>query len=222
MRRRALLAWSGGKDSAWALHELRNDPAWDVAGLFTTVHEGRITVHGTSKDFLREQAESVGLPLDEIEIPWPCPNAVYEERLGAFARRAVAAGISALAFGDLFLEDIRRYREAQFAGTGLELLFPLWDRPTGPLAEVMTRAGLRAWIVAVDLARAPGEWAGRCYDPAFTARIGRNVDPCGENGEFHTFAFDGPMFRRPVRVTPGAVTARDGFATVDLVSSAPC
>jgi uncharacterized protein (TIGR00290 family) len=222
MKKRALLAWSSGKDGAWALHELRADPGWEVAGLFTTVYEGRIPVHGTPLALLRDQAAALDLPLEEIEIPWPCPNEVYEQRLGGFARRARADGISALAFGDLFLEDIRRYREAQFAGTGLELLFPLWSRPTRALADRMVRAGLRAWVVAVDLRVAPRDWAGRVYDEAFVESIGERVDPCGENGEFHTFVFDGPMFGRPVRAAPGPVTERDGFACVDLVSSAPC
>lgn len=222
MRRRALLAWSSGKDSAWALHELRSGPDWDVVGLFTTVHDDRVPVHGMPTDLLRDQAAAVGLPLEELGIPWPCPNGVYEQRLGEFARRARANGIDGLAFGDLFLEDIRRYREGCFGGLGLDLLFPLWNQPTGSLSRRMTREGLRAWIVAVDLARAPAEWAGRRYDAQFVDSIVGDVDPCGENGEFHTFAFDGPMFRRPVCARPGPAAIRDGFACVDLVSSAPC
>ena len=222
MRRRALLAWSSGKDGAWALHELRSSPDWEVVGLFTTVHEDRVPVHGIPRDLLLDQAAAVGLPLEMIGIPWPCPNAVYEQRVGDFARRARANGIDGLAFGDLFLEDIRRYREGCFGGLGLDLLFPLWSQSTDRLSRRMTREGLLAWIVAVDRARAPAEWAGRRYDAQFVDGLVGDVDPCGENGEFHTFAFDGPMFRRPVRAQPGPAAIRDGFACIDLVSSAPC
>jgi uncharacterized protein (TIGR00290 family) len=223
MPRRVLLAWSSGKDSAWALHVLRADASLEVAGLFTTVDETRrrVTVHGVAQPLLRAQAAAAGLGLDEIAIPQPCPNPVYEQRLGAFAERVRADGVQALAFGDLFLEDVRRYRERQFSGTGIELLFPLWGKPTRALAEEMTGAGLRAWITAVDAQRAPREWAGGCFDAAFVAAIPPHIDPCGERGEFHTFAFAGPMFARTVDARPVRVHEREGFVYADLVSSAP-
>lgn len=223
MTKRVLLAWSSGKDSAWALQRLRADPSLEVVGLFTTVYEAsdRVAVHGVPRTLLRAQAASAGLVLHEIAIPQPCPNTVYEEQLGRFAVQARRDGVQALAFGDLFLEEIRRYREQQFAQSGLELLFPLWGEPTRALAEEMTAAGLRAWITVVDAKRAPRDWAGRCYDAPFVAAIPDPVDPCGERGEFHSFAFAGPMFGHPIRAQPGALHERDGFVYADLVSSAP-
>jgi uncharacterized protein (TIGR00290 family) len=224
MSKRVLLAWSSGKDSAWALQQLRAESGLQVVGLFTTVHDAtdRVAVHGVPRPLLREQAACAGLALHEVSIPSPCPNAIYERELGRFVEQAKRDGVQALAFGDLFLEEIRRYRERQFAASGIELLFPLWGLPTRNLAEEMTGSGLRAWITVVDAARAPREWAGCCYDAQFVSRIPRSIDPCGENGEFHSFAFAGPMFARPVRAQPGAVRERDGFVYADLVSSAPC
>ena len=197
MAKRVMLAWSGGKDSAWTLHVLRTMPDVEIAGLFTTVDRdsGRVAVHEVRAELLHEQARAAGAELHTIPIPRPCPNAVYERAIGEFIAKA---NVTHVAFGDLFLEDIRRYRERQFAGSGVELLFPLWGLPTRALAEEMTAAGLRAWITCVDTHRAPREWAGRVFDAAFVAQVPQGIDPCGENGEFHTFVFEGPPLREPV------------------------
>lgn len=217
---KALIAWSGGKDSAWTLRRLRGSPGTEVAGLFTAVEEdtGRVAVHSVPRSLLEAQARAAGLPLHRIAIPRPCPNAVYEAAVAKFVEGAVRDGVTQLAFGDLFLEDIRRYRERQFAQSGVELLFPLWGEPTRPLAEEMIAGGLRAWIVCVDLARAPRAWAGRRFDGDFLKQVPDTVDPCGERGEFHTFAFAGPMFRAPLSTRSGAVTERDGFAYAEVAS----
>lgn len=216
--KRVLLAWSGGKDSAWALHVLRGDPQVEVTGLFTTIDEatGRVPLHEVAVEFLERQAQAAGLPLHCVPIPAACPNALYEERLQRFLK---TVRHSHLAFGDLFLEDIRAYREKQFSASGVELMFPLWGMPTRALAEEMTAAGLRAWITCVDASRAPREWAGRVFDPAFVAAIPPGVDPCGENGEFHTFVFEGPMLAAPLRVAPGPAIERQGFVFSDLASA---
>lgn len=200
MRKPTLLAWSGGKDSAWALHRLRGHADIEVAGLFTTVNEpaGRIAVHEVPLKFLYRQAEAAGVPLHTLPIPSPCPNEDYERVVGGFLEAQKAKGITHVAFGDLFLADIRRYRERQLGALGLEPLFPLWGLDTAQLAREMTAGGLKAWITCVDLARAPREWAGRCFDAGFVEALPAGIDPCGENGEFHTFVFDGPRFARPV------------------------
>lgn len=218
MKKRVLLAWSGGKDSAWTLQVLRREPDVEIAGLFTTIDSetDRVAVHAVRTSLLAAQADSAAVPLHKINIPHPCPNVIYEERLGGFIAQARRGGITHVAFGDLFLEDIRRYREKQFAASGVELLFPLWGLPTRALAEEMTASGLRAWITCVNSRRAPAEWAGRIFDSQFVSRIPGDVDPCGENGEFHTFVFDGPMLHAPVRARPGPVTESDGFVYADL------
>ncbi len=222
--KRALLAWSSGKDSAWTLHLLRHTPDVEVAGLFTTMAEGsgRVAVHGVRAQLLDAQAAAVGLTLYKLPIPRPCPNAVYEAVIAAFIAQMKGEGVTHVAFGDLFLEDIRRYRERQFAGTGVELLFPLWGLPTRALAEEMTASGLRAWITCVDPRQAPREWAGALFDPEFVSRIPAGVDACGERGEFHTFAFAGPMFRAQIATRVGSVAERDGFVYADVLSSPAC
>lgn len=223
-RKRALIAWSSGKDSAWTLHQLRRSPEVEVAGLFTTTAEnsGRVAVHEVRPELLEAQAAALGLVLHKIPIPRPCPNAVYEAIMAEFMARAKDKGITHAAFGDLFLEDIRRYRERQFAAMGVELLFPLWGLPTRSLAEEMTASGLRAWITCVDPRQAPREWAGTLFDSGFVRRIPEGVDACGERGEFHTFAFAGPMFRAPLATRVGEVTERDGFVYADVLSCAAC
>ena len=220
MPKRVMVAWSGGKDSAWALHVLRRCSDVEIAGLFTTVNEDtdRVAVHEVPGALLREQARAAEAALQTIPIPRPCPNAAYERAIAQFVAGAKSAGVTHLAFGDLFLEDIRRYRERQFAGSGVELLFPLWGLPTRALAEEMTACGLRAWIVCVDSTRAPRDWAGKVFDPAFVAAVPEGIDPCGENGEFHTFVFEGPMLRRPVRATPGAIAGSGQQVCVDLLT----
>jgi uncharacterized protein (TIGR00290 family) len=218
-RARALLAWSSGKDSAWALHVLRSSPTVEVLGLLTTlnrVHD-RVAMHAVRRELVQAQAASAGLPLWIVEIPPTCSDEAYAAAMGAAMARARASGIDAIAFGDLFLEDVRRYRERQLDGTGIAPLFPLWGRPTAMLAEEMLAAGVRAIVTCADPRAIPGHIAGCTFDRALLAALPRHVDPCGENGEFHTFAWDGPMFRAPVRVRPGEIVARDGYVFADLL-----
>jgi len=215
---RALLAWSGGKDSAWALHMLRAS-GMEVAGLFTTVREdtGRVAIHEVPGALVRMQAAAVGLPVDEIPLPVNPANAVYEGAMARFVEGARSRGITHLAFGDLFLEEIRRYRERQFASSGMELVFPLWGLPTRALAEEMTARGLRAWITCVDTTQAPAEWAGRLFDADFLRALPAATDPCGENGEFHTFVFEGPMLDRPLPTRAHRRPATGRWAHADVV-----
>ncbi len=218
MKPRVLVSWSSGKDSAWCLHELRREGRWEVAGLLVTVNErfGRVSMHAVREDLLEAQAERAGLPLWKISLPHPCSNEQYGAAMAGAIRRARDEGMSAVAFGDLFLEDVRRYREERLAGTGIEPIFPLWGRPTAELAREMLAGGLRARLTCVDPRHVPRSFAGRRYDAALLAELPPGVDPCGERGEFHTFVHDGPMFRRPIRVRPGGVVERDGFVFADL------
>jgi uncharacterized protein (TIGR00290 family) len=216
-----LLAWSSGKDSAWSLHVLRQDPALEVVGLLTTVNEAfdRVAMHAVRRGLLEAQADAAGLPLTVVSIPSPCPNDVYESAMEAALAAARARGITGVAFGDLFLEDIRRYRETQMRGTGLALHFPLWRRPTDALAAEMIDRGLRAHLTCVDPRVLAESFAGEAFDRDLLRRLPAAVDPCGENGEFHTFAWDGPMFSRPVPVRRGEVVHRDGFVFADLLAA---
>ena len=215
---RVLLAWSSGKDSAFALHVLRAQGV-AVAGLLTTINEAfeRVAMHAVRLDLLRAQAEAVGLPLVEVRIPSPCPNEAYEAAMGAAMAEARERGMTAVAFGDLFLEDVRRYREERLAGTGLRPLFPLWGRPTRALAEEMIALGQKAVLTCVDPRTLPSAFAGRSFDAKLLADLPASVDPCGENGEFHSFAWDGPAFVHPVPVRVGEVVLRDGFVFADLI-----
>ena len=219
MTKRVMLSWSSGKDSAWALQRLRSDPDVELAGLFTTVNRqfDRVAMHGVRRTLLDAQAASVGLPLFPIPIPHPCPNESYEAAMVTFVEEAKRRGVTHFAFGDLFLEDIRRYREEKLARTGIEPLFPLWRLPTRALAQEMVAAGLRAYITCVNPKLAPREWAGRPFNSAFLDAVPEGIDPCGEHGEFHTFACAGPMFRHPVEVTVGEIVERDGFVFADLL-----
>ena len=221
-RRKAIMAWSSGKDSAYALHLVRQQGDFDVVALLTTIDGSarRIAMHGVPKALLDRQAVAVGLPLRKIAIPNPCPNALYEQTMAAAMNAAKAEGIEAIIFGDLFLEDIRTYREAMLRPTGLEPVFPLWQRETGSLADEMLQAGLQATIAAVDLRRLNRGQAGRRFDAAFLASLPAGIDPCGENGEFHTFVTAGPMFAHAVPVQVGPVTDRDGLAQADLLPAA--
>jgi uncharacterized protein (TIGR00290 family) len=216
---KALLAWSSGKDSAWSLHVLRQQGGVEVAGLLTTVNEsfGRVAMHAVRRELLEAQAGAAGLPLRAVPIPHPCPNDVYEAAMAGALDEARAAGIEAVAFGDLFLEDIRRYREERMAPTGLRPLFPLWGRPTRALAEEMIDGGLRARLTCVDPRALDASFAGRAFDHDLLAALPPEADPCGERGEFHTFAWDGPMFRSPIPVVAGEVVHRDGFVFADLL-----
>jgi len=218
IRPKALVAWSSGKDSAFALHVLREQGAL-VVGLLTTINEAfeRVAMHAVRLELLRAQAEAVGLPLLEVRIPWPCPNEAYEAAMAAALAEAHARGVAAVAFGDLFLEDVRRYREDRMRGSGLEPLFPLWGRPTRALAEEMIALGQKAVLTCVDPRALPRELAGRAFDAALLRELPDGVDPCGERGEFHSFAWDGPAFRHPVPVRVGEVVERDGFVFADLL-----
>jgi len=218
-RTKALLSWSSGKDSAWSLHVLRTRQEVEVAGLLTTVNEvhSRVAMHAVRVELLEAQAEAVGLPLWKIPIPSPCSNAEYEAAMLAAVERAKREGIGSVAFGDLFLEDIRRYREERLKETGVAPIFPIWAMPTRELAYEMVKSGLRARVTCVDPKQLPESFAGREFDARFLADLPSDVDPCGERGEFHTFAYDGPMFERPVPVKSGEIVKRDGFVFADLL-----
>ena len=216
------LWWSSGKDSAWALNTLR-ERGVEVGALVTTVTRDfeRVSVHAVRVALLRRQAAAAGLPLEIVEIPYPCPNGAYEAAAGGLVERARALGVTCMAFGDLFLEDIRRYRVDLLAGTGVAPVFPIWvdegAAGTRGLAERMQAAGLRACVTCLDPRVVPKALAGREWDADFLADLPVGVDPCGENGEFHTFATAGPMFREPLAVTPGPLQERDGFVFADLL-----
>ena len=217
---RVLLSWSSGKDSAWALHVLRSSGDVEVVGLLTTLNEafGRVAMHAVRRELLEAQADAAGLPLLQAPIPWPCSNEQYEAAMTrALAEARERFRPTHVAFGDLFLEEIRAYREAKMAGTGLELLFPLWGRPTDQLAREMVSGGLRAVLTCVDPRRLPQSFAGRTFDAELLTDLPPDVDPCGENGEFHTFVYAGPMFHAPLSVTPGEVVERDGFCFADVL-----
>ncbi len=215
---KVLLSWSSGKDSAWTLHVLRRD-GHDVAGLLTSINAeaGRVSMHGVRETILRAQADAAGLPLATIPLPWPCTNEIYEQRLRAAVDRAVADGFTHVAFGDLFLEDVRTYREDRLAGTGLTPLFPLWGIPTPQLAREMIAGGVRARISTLDPRVMPRELIGAEFDEALLARLPAGVDPCAERGEFHTCVTAGPMFAHPLDVVTGEVVERDGFVYGDLL-----
>jgi uncharacterized protein (TIGR00290 family) len=217
--KKILLSWSGGKDSAWALHVLRKSGEFEVAGLLTTVNEtfNRVAIHGFREELLERQSEAAGLPLWKVPLPFPCSNEEYEARMAVVCDRAVREGFTRIAFGDLFLEEIRAYRVAKLAGTGLEPVFPIWGIPTDELAAEMMAAGLRARLTCVDPRKVPAEFAGREWDAELLKELPAGVDPCGENGEFHSFAYAGPMFREAIRVSLGEWVERDGFCYADLL-----
>ena len=221
--KRVLLSWSSGKDSAWALHLLRRDPEIEVVGLLTTLNTEfqRVAMHGTRRSVLEAQAASAGLPLWIVPLPWPCSNAIYEQRMAEVCDRAVAEHIDAVAFGDLFLADVRAYRETQLRPTGLEPLFPLWEIPTGQLASDMIAGGLRAKLACIDSKQLTSSFAGREFDEALLRDLPADTDPCGERGEFHTCVYDGPMFTAPLRLEAGDVVNRDGFFFADFLTSVP-
>ena len=212
------LSWSSGKDSAWSLEMLRRSGEAEVMGLFTTINAAfdRVAMHAVRRGLVEAQARAAGLELHLIEIPYPCPNADYERIMGAFVAKAQAEGAEAMAFGDLFLADIRAYRERQLADTGIAPLFPLWGRDTRELAAEMIDGGLVGARHLNRSAQARSEFRGRVFDAAFLADLPASADPCGENGEFHTFVSVGPMFREAVAVRPGEITERDGFVFADL------
>jgi diphthamide synthase (EF-2-diphthine--ammonia ligase) len=224
-RKPILLSWSGGKDSAWALHLLQQSPDYEVVGLLTTInqHFGRVAMHGFRESLLDLQSEAIGLPLWKVPLPWPCSNEVYEAAMAKACARAVAENLHGIAFGDLFLEDIRDYRIAKLAPTGLEPIFPCWLIPTDQLARDMIASGLRAHLTCVDPRCFPNAdartFAGREFTPQLLADLPSTVDPCGERGEFHTFVSAGPMFRPAcsIKLTVGETVDRDGFLYADLL-----
>jgi uncharacterized protein (TIGR00290 family) len=216
------LSWSSGKDSAFALHLLRQDSAVDVVGLVVTLNADadRVAMHAVRRTLVEAQAERVGLPLHIVEIPSPCPNDVYEAQMAAALAVAAESGVTNVAFGDLFLADIRAYREQALAGSGFTPLFPLWGLPTDALARRMVSAGARAVVTCVDPQQLDPAFVGRQFDEQFLADLPASVDPCGERGEFHTFIWDGPAFSDPIDVAIGEIIERDGFAFCDVVPSA--
>lgn len=218
MKPKVLVSWSTGKDSAWCLHELRQSGAWEIVGLVTTVNEafGRVSMHGVRQTLLERQAQAAGLPLWQVALPYPCPNETYEAAMRELVARARETGVTHFAFGDLFLQDVRNYRERQLAGTGIQPLFPLWGRDTRQLVREMLDAGMEAVVTCVDPRQIPPSMIGRSLDEAFLQELPPSADPCGENGEYHTFCTAGPMFSAPLKVQRGEVVERDGFLYVDL------
>jgi uncharacterized protein (TIGR00290 family) len=215
---RTLLSWSSGKDSAWTLHTLRQQGVHEVVGLLTTVNSAydRVAMHGTRASVLRAQAAAAGLPLIELPLPWPCSNQQYEAVMRDACAAAVADGVEAMAFGDLYLEDVRRYREERLAGTGISPVFPLWGRDTHALVREMLDGGLRARLTCVDPRKVPAAFAGRELDASLLAELPPGTDPCAENGEFHTCAYAGPMFATPIGLVPGAVEPHGDFVFADF------
>lgn len=218
----AWMSWSSGKDSAFALEAARVEQCVDVQGLLVTVNADadRVAMHAVRRTLLEAQAERLGLPLHVVDIPSPCPNDVYEERMEAAMTAARAAGIERVVFGDLFLADVREYRERMFAGSGIAPVFPLWGRPTDRLARDMLAAGVRAVLTCVDPNVLPSEFVGRAFDESLLADLPDGVDPCGERGEFHTFVWDGPGFSSPIDIEIGETVCRDGFVFRDIVAAA--
>jgi uncharacterized protein (TIGR00290 family) len=217
--KKVLLSWSSGKDSVWALHLLRQQPDIEVVALLTSFNSaaGRVAMHAVRRALVDAQAARTGIPQWSVDLPWPCSNAEYEERMRGVCQRAFAEGITAVAFGDLFLQDIRDYRERQLLGTGLEPLFPVWEIPTAQLARDMIGAGVKAKITCVDPAQIDRTFAGRDYDQTLLDSLPPGVDPCGENGEFHTFVYDAPVFSSPIDIRMGEIVERDGFIFADVL-----
>ncbi len=216
--KRVLLSWSSSKDSAWTLHLLRRQPDIEVVGLLTTLNTEfqRVAMHGTRRSVLEAQAAAAGLPLWIVPLPWPCSNEIYEQRMSEACNRAIAERVDAVAFGDLFLADVRAYRETQLKPTGLEPIFPLWEIPTGQLAREMIAGGLRAKLACVDTKQLAGTFAGRDFDEGLLKDLPSGTDPCGERGEFHTCVYAGPMFTAPLNIEPGEIVNRDGFVFADF------
>jgi uncharacterized protein (TIGR00290 family) len=220
MSTRAWMSWSSGKDSTLALQLARQDPDITVTGLLVTVNAeaDRVAMHAVRRSLLERQSDRLGLPLHVVEIPSPCPNDVYEARMGQAMNEATQRGVEAMVFGDLFLEDIRQYREQALAGTGIRPLFPLWDRPTDALAREMIALGIRAVLTCVDPSQLSPSFVGRAFDDDLLDELPPEVDPCGERGEFHTFVWDGPGFTAPIPIRTGEIVTRDGFVFCDVLA----
>ena len=217
---KALIAWSSGKDSAWALHEARRAGDYDIVGALTTVTDSfaRVSMHGVREELLQAQIEAAGLTPITVRIPYPCPNEIYEREMAAAMEGAKARGVTHIIFGDLYLEDIRAYREEKLKGTGITPVFPIWLKPTAELAREMIAAGVEAHLAVVDLKKLPASFAGRRFEPGLLAELPAGTDPCGENGEFHSFVSAGPMLSRKISVRVGETVERDGFAFADLLA----
>jgi uncharacterized protein (TIGR00290 family) len=213
------LSWSSGKDSAWTLHLLRQQPDIQVIALITALNSeaGRVAMHAVRRELVQAQAERTGIPLWAVELPWPCSNLEYEDRMRTLCQRATAEGVTAVAFGDLFLQDVRDYRIRQLQGSGLEPLFPVWQIPTEQLSRDLIAAGVKAKVTCVDPSKVAKSFAGREYDLSLLNALPAGADPCGENGEFHTFVYDAPVFSHPIGVRNGALVERDGFVFADLL-----
>lgn len=221
MKKKTLLSWSSGKDSAWALHVLRQQQDIEVVGLFCTFNKKyeRVAMHAVRNELICQQAERVGLPLHLIPIPDPCSDSEYKAIMADFIEGVKSKGIKCIAFGDLFLEEVRSYREDSLADTGITPLFPLWGMPTNELSKEMVSSGLRAIITCIDPKQLSAEFSGHVYDSSFLTQIPDSIDPCGEKGEFHSFAYDGPMFKDKVNICVGETVTRDGFIFTDIL---PC
>jgi uncharacterized protein (TIGR00290 family) len=216
---KAWLSWSSGKDSAWSLHVMRQRGEFEIAALLTTVNRthNRVAMHAVRENILDAQAEAAGLPLVKLPIPSPCPNDVYERAMAEAMARAHSEGVTHVIFGDLFLEDIRKYREDNLAKCGITPIFPLWGRNTRELAREMIADGLRAFLTCVDPKKLDASFASRAFDEKLLAEFPVSVDPCGENGEFHTCVVGGPMFKEPIPVQRGEIVERDGFVFADIL-----
>ena len=219
--KRILLSWSSGKDSAWSLHVLRQRAEYEVVGLLTTFNEvaDRVAMHAVRHDLVERQAAAAGLPLWSVPLPWPCSNEQYESLMAQTCVKAVADGIEGIAFGDLFLEDVRAYREKQLKGTGLQPLFPVWGMPTRALAREMIASGTRAKLTCIDTEKLDRSFVGREFDKALLSSLPDDVDPCGEHGEFHSFVYAGPMLNAVLPVSVGETVVRDQFVFADLIST---
>jgi len=219
--KRILLSWSSGKDSAWSLQVLRRHGEYEVVGLLTTFNAeaDRVAMHAVRRELVERQAAAVGLPLWSVPLPWPCSNEQYEALMAETCSRAVNEGIVGVAFGDLFLEDVRAYREKQMAGTGLEPIFPVWGLPTGELAREMIAAGVRAKLTCIDTGKLDRSFAGREFDERLLAELPDGVDPCGERGEFHSFVYAGPMFETAIEISVGETVVREQFVFTDLMAA---
>lgn len=214
-----LLSWSSGKDSAWSLHLLRQSPEYKIAGLLTTFNWAfdRVAMHGVRRSLVRAQAEAAGVRLWEVDLPWPCSNEDYECAMAETCKEAVASGIECIAFGDLFLTDVRDYREKQLRNTGLQPIFPVWGIPTRELAHQMIASGVRAKLACIDTKQIAADFAGREFDEQLLRDLPASADPCGEKGEFHSFVYAGPMFKQPIAIEAGEIVTRDQFVYADLL-----
>ncbi len=220
-KKRVLLSWSSGKDSAWAFYRLKRTENIEIVGLLTTFNSefNRVSMHGVRRELVELQSQRLGVELWSVELPWPCSNAIYEEKMRQVIELAKSRGIEAIAFGDLFLEDIKKYRVRQLSGTGLEPLFPVWTSPdkTSDLALELLDLGFKATLVCVDPRKVPPEFSGLEFDKELLKKLPDGVDRCGENGEFHTFCWDSPDFSAPIEVAVGERVNREGFEFCDLL-----